>query len=673
MTVSGHAEKRQIMKILNFLIIGLIFLNSCNKQGKKEIQVEINKNIETLSILYLISDIGLNAHQGSLSYEAKKYFDSYKSSEVVSMFKQFNDTVGFPQPADFFLRLQEFPNAKLPTSIKSNNNSVTIGKNKYSLSRAFITQFIEALNKFYIEANIEKFINNHQAYYDKCIREVVKNLPDASFISTMENYYGKEFNSFTIIPSPILFPQIGFGIKVNNHDKKDIYYIAGPFEQPNNGKYKYGFNSPTDIREMSVHEFGHSFINPLTENTQNKKLINTYAYLYNPIETSMKNQGYSDWCTCVTEHLVRLGEIRIAIAMNDTTTANNLRNEYVNTRKFIYIPHLENEIKEYENNRNKYQTCSDFFPKLINSFSEIDTSKNLSNSPIDSFPASLMEMNKPDYLIKHYKWDKIKQPNLTFYFSNQITNDSLKNQIISRQKKNIIHISKLMQVANIDTLRNIDIWIFKDDNEKYLKTQVKTSAHCIEPYLSAYYNQDNAVGAHELGHILSQIYWGRTKTNRFELLLNEGFAFYVDEHGYFDFDFYSKAKDILKDENYRICNIVQANSKGDIKDKSFVSGAFVKYLIEKYGLDKFIRLWQTIREDESIFFNIYGRKLKVLESDFYNLIDEEKKARPANTVHIAGRGSVVRQLRILVSQFRVLRTGTRSEIRPATCTNRQTV
>jgi len=36
----------------------------------------------------------------------------------------------------------------------------------------------------------------------------------------------------------------------------------------------------------------------------------------------------------------------------------------------------------------------------------------------------------------------------------------------------------------------------------------------------------------------------------------------------------------------------------------------------------------------------------------------------ANTVHIAGRGSVVRQLRILVSQFRVLRTGTLSEIRP---------
>jgi hypothetical protein len=40
------------------------------------------------------------------------------------------------------------------------------------------------------------------------------------------------------------------------------------------------------------------------------------------------------------------------------------------------------------------------------------------------------------------------------------------------------------------------------------------------------------------------------------------------------------------------------------------------------------------------------------------------KQQPHNKVHIAGRGSVVRQLRILASQFRVLRTGTLSEIRP---------
>ena len=45
-------------------------------------------------------------------------------------------------------------------------------------------------------------------------------------------------------------------------------------------------------------------------------------------------------------------------------------------------------------------------------------------------------------------------------------------------------------------------------------------------------------------------------------------------------------------------------------------------------------------------------------------IEDYEKCQARNTVHIAGRGSVVRQLRILASQFRVLRTGTLSEIRP---------
>jgi hypothetical protein len=48
--------------------------------------------------------------------------------------------------------------------------------------------------------------------------------------------------------------------------------------------------------------------------------------------------------------------------------------------------------------------------------------------------------------------------------------------------------------------------------------------------------------------------------------------------------------------------------------------------------------------------------------EFFHM--DKRKKTAYNKVHIAGRGSVVRQLRILASQFRVLRTGTRSEIRP---------
>ena len=59
-----------------------------------------------------------------------------------------------------------------------------------------------------------------------------------------------------------------------------------------------------------------------------------------------------------------------------------------------------------------------------------------------------------------------------------------------------------------------------------------------------------------------------------------------------------------------------------------------------------------------------GSKRNIKHSSNFRQTNNRIKKTVPNTVHIAGRGLVVRQLRILASQFRVLRTGTRSEIRP---------
>ena len=60
----------------------------------------------------------------------------------------------------------------------------------------------------------------------------------------------------------------------------------------------------------------------------------------------MDEQAYDDWYTCVIEHIVRLGEIRISYALNDSVQADKLREYYVNEKKFIYLPYLE-EKKKY--------------------------------------------------------------------------------------------------------------------------------------------------------------------------------------------------------------------------------------------------------------------------------------------------------------------------------------
>lgn len=81
----------------------------------------------------------------------------------------------------------------------------------------------------------------------------------------------------------------------------------------------------------------------------------------------IKTGGYGDYQTCVAEHLVRLGEIETARIQKDQERVKRLR-EYHLKNNFIFIPLLEEKVKEYNSNRKKYKTFGAFAPKLLEVF-----------------------------------------------------------------------------------------------------------------------------------------------------------------------------------------------------------------------------------------------------------------------------------------------------------------
>ena len=111
---------------------------------------------------------------------------------------------------------------------------------------------------------------------------------------------------------------------------------------------------------------------------ENRSITDKYNYLFVPIRDKMANQGYNNWWACVTEHIVRLGEIRISYALGDSLRANRIRNDYINNRNFIYLPYLEKNILDYEKNKDIYHSIDEYMPDLLKSFSKIDT-LNLKN------------------------------------------------------------------------------------------------------------------------------------------------------------------------------------------------------------------------------------------------------------------------------------------------------
>jgi hypothetical protein len=242
----------------------------------------------------------------------------------------------------------------------------------------------------------------------------------------------------------------------------------------------------------------------------------------------------------------------------------------------------------------------------------------------------------PDYLLRlHGPWKTHESQNFRFYYrenSRIKMNLSVSDleSIASTQQANLYRIGDLLSIPyeKLDTLRKINVWMFKDLNEKTEITKIHATDFAIHPYWSIYCTYSSAKSAHELGHIVIDEYWGHFKSEKYQFVIEEGFASLIDEgHGARDFDYFKKAKRITRSRKYSITNVINnAYVTGIFRNpytqKAIVAGAFVKFLIEEHGVDKFKILWLTLRDDGQAFALVYGKPIEEIATDFTNFLSE---------------------------------------------------
>jgi len=87
--------------------------------------------------------------------------------------------------------------------------------------------------------------------------------------------------------------------------------------------------------------------------------------LFEPIKNRMARQAYSEWETCVNEHIIRAINVRLYDLYLDTEKSNKLQENDIK-RGFIYIEPLVEKLKEFEKLRDEKQiTFSEFYPELL--------------------------------------------------------------------------------------------------------------------------------------------------------------------------------------------------------------------------------------------------------------------------------------------------------------------
>jgi len=245
-----------------------------------------------------------------------------------------------------------------------------------------------------------------------------------------------------------------------------------------------------------------------------------------------------------------------------------------------------------------------------------------------------MEMNSEEFLISNNSWVLKSTEHFKFYFDKSI-DENFQQKIIIEQELNYKEISNLMALDE-QNISKINFWLFKDKDQKKKLSLVGSDAHAISTFPSVYYLPKNATGAQEIGHVLTQINWGFIpKTSNYALIIDEGFNYYIDSERFYKEKIIDKLRALDSNKEVNITKIIEANNGKRIKgvltgshevNESIVSGAFVEFMINNYGIYKFSKLWKKAVEsetaDSTIFKEIYGKNAEELNNEFISLLNQ---------------------------------------------------
>jgi hypothetical protein len=361
-------------KIALLLTLTLVASTSLSQPFKshaaegKAIGVSFYKNIEFLGFTFFLGSMGAafeNDHELLSNGVTKQEWHAYNFS-LYHQYKQHlhnPNLVNIAMTAErmegsdllrLLLQLDDFPNANTSGLAAEYYRPFSSSVNSEEGLRV-VTEFIAALNAFYSEVNFDEYFSRQNKLYDHAIKEIVSALPENKFIPAMEKFYQRGFYSYTLIPSLTIPSGMAFGTNYTEHGRTHIFNAFGPFDLQrftDLNNINLGFANKEHLRELSTHEFGHSFSNPVVDEIP-EAMVKDTKELFAPVSGAMDNQGYPTWESCLYEHFVRATEVVIARNLGKKKEADALLKSYVEGRKFIYLPQIIASLEKYNEDRKK--------------------------------------------------------------------------------------------------------------------------------------------------------------------------------------------------------------------------------------------------------------------------------------------------------------------------------
>jgi len=349
-------------------LILLVFLGqvSAQKENIKPIErsvgslhISIDPRMELLTAAQLISNAFYIDRNKSYSQEVITYFKSFSSEEVVAQtdYLEQNHTFGADAPPEFMLYLSQVPELEQQQGFSERLLERGGGAENLEQYRKTIRRFAEV-------SNFEDFWNSRIPLYNQILDLTVAEMGEIDLVKIMEDYFNESQASYNVILSPAFSGGCGPKIPAIN-GKYDIYACLTTWYE----KESIPYMAMEALRDYIWHEWGHSFVNPLTEKYRDR--VNASSKLLEPIAKKQAGLAYPYWYQSVNEHIIRAIHVRLLELHSDPQEAKTMLNNELNMR-FIYIEPFIEKLKDFEKQRDEIGiTFSEYYPELINVFDSL--------------------------------------------------------------------------------------------------------------------------------------------------------------------------------------------------------------------------------------------------------------------------------------------------------------
>ncbi len=363
---------RCLIKTTLWLILGFLGTNAelwclpreSAVKGLKTPEIKVDARVELLGIIFRLAG-NPEYNQGRVpAYEkdVQKQFASFSDHPVVRLARDLRKRRGISYDAvmslalhlkDPFTLVEEIPFEPRPAALEQ----------RWTVPEA--RAFLKNARDFVRESDFSGFVKRHQELYREAVSRMQSLMDRHEVVGWFDRFFGTSADARFTIVLGMLNGGGSYGPKVVYPDgREELFTILGVWLTDDAGLPQFD----TRVLGTVVHEFCHSFVNPLV-NRHSSELKGAGEHLFPLVEPAMRRQAYSDWKTMMAESLVRASVVRWELEKNGRASAEQrIAGEEKN--QFFWIRSLSERLGEYDNQRSIYPDMEAFFTRIQSYFND---------------------------------------------------------------------------------------------------------------------------------------------------------------------------------------------------------------------------------------------------------------------------------------------------------------